>query len=236
MLNAYDANLMCEQCNRLLCKPVYLPCFCTVCHIHLLEATAHSRGIITCETCHDSFDVLQIRVKENTHAKYMLDAKQQAITELNAHEHLYEQFDAVIDQTKKLCQEKFAAIRHQISLQRDTLKKNMGKLVSDIMAKANGAENIFVRALERYTMRYLESKRFHDEYLYFNASSLSIQQLNEYSTWQVNEMRAKINALTEFQEQIASVEFRPSDCQELELGNLCFENGLTFIRPTVYIF
>ena len=218
MSNLDKDSLLCGHCNQILDKPVYLPCFCTICHIHLYEATANHMGIIKCEPCGVKFEVANVRVKENLHAKQLLAANNHLYSsEMAKYEDLYATFSQQMEETKELCKEKFASIRLQIELRRDTLTHEINQLASELIAKTNGAEKIYENALKKFQQKITGNLDFES----LSMPDLIPERMQHLDDC-IHAMKANINEIYETKSQIDSIEFRVNETSP-ELGVLCYE-------------
>ena len=67
------SDLMCTICERVLDEPIQLPCFCTICNVHLRDGYVEN-GMISCKTCAQNFNVGRITVVANKHVKILLNS------------------------------------------------------------------------------------------------------------------------------------------------------------------
>ena len=79
-ISSKKAELLCSICNKIVREPIYLPCHCTICDIHLTD-TSVQNGLIPCVTCGDKFVVKSIEYKVNKLAKCILDKEEHLSSE-----------------------------------------------------------------------------------------------------------------------------------------------------------
>ena len=232
MLTANKAQLTCKQCNQILEDPVYFPCFCTVCHVHLRDATDKNKGMIKCVTCDKEFDINHIEVKINAHAKILLQAdehlhekekvlKNDMHTLIDQFEEIRTQFNERLKRAELLNHEKFAEIRRQIDLHREEYKEKIDKTALEKIAQANADEKKHREHLKRLQsfsgLLNLDEERnsVNELFRHLNLSRDSLQALKTKHQLQLQDMRAKMSDLEQINSQINGCEFRASTFSDI---------------------
>ena len=73
MVNLSKSKLQCQICGKILNDPVHLPCYCTICQVHLTDSSV-KYGLIKCEPCGEKFVVKGMQLKTNKYAQFILDS------------------------------------------------------------------------------------------------------------------------------------------------------------------
>ena len=140
-IDSKKQELLCRICNRILKDPVHLPCYCTICDVHLKDDTLN--GILfKCATCGDEFVLKNIQYKVSRFAKLMLDKEEYLSDDEKAIKsdvgQILDQFQQLFDQFKQEqtsfaqnASKHFAEIKQQIEIQRENLKEKIDGLGHD---------------------------------------------------------------------------------------------------------
>ena len=224
MLNLNKSQLVCKQCDRILHKPVHLPCNCTICHAHLHDALANTKGILQCGTCRVEFAVGNIDFKENEHAKHLLASDEhlsnqgkERKSELHVLIHQYhtlcEQFRQDLRNAESFAHEKFAEIRRQIDLQREALKEKIDEIALDMIDQANSAEAFYRDEVNKRVISIdfnIEHERalLDDQFRRIDLTIGQVEDLKSKSRLQIDEMQAKLKELRRMIQQVDTCGFK----------------------------
>ena len=178
-------RLACKQCNKIPHEPVYLPCFCTVCYVHLRDNSPTE--IITCVSCDEEFYVGDIVAKVNTHAKCMVATdehlsvtekglKHEILALLNLYESFFIQIRETISKANLMTDEKFSRSRF---LNYDKVRNSL-----------------------------------HGEFLHVVLDVDRIQQLKELVESQLEEIQGKLSELNEITKNIEMSRLTPTKGQK----------------------
>ena len=120
---------MCKICDKIFKKPVVIPCGCEhVCKEHL-KGNIH---VLTCQTCHSSFDILSEKFLENSQLetlvnsnRHLCDDERQAKIEIEKKFELLEDLLNEINEKGSefnlIRSEHFYNLRNEIDIRRESL-------------------------------------------------------------------------------------------------------------------
>jgi hypothetical protein len=158
--------LTCSLCNKILHKPILLPCGDTICHEHLSEKKFTKANRIACKICKQEFDVKNGDFKSNNlvakqiedeihltdskkHLKHQIEDTRRVVLELSEQLH-----EAKLTHDLK-CFEHFQELRRLVDLHREEsmLSNNnsendndeLVKVSLDMIDKANKMEEAYLK-------------------------------------------------------------------------------------------
>ena len=244
MFNKNKARLVCKQCTKILVNPIHLPCICTICHSHLVEAS-FKKDSIKCEACGTEFNAEDVTPKENVLAKLLLVANEHLSSEekamktnmhdlINQYEELFGQFRSELSNVEMASFQKFSEIRRKIDLQRETIKSKVDQVALDLIDQANKAEKSYTEHWKRLKladeMRDFKQERtvLDEEFRNVNLAVQRVQELKVKHERQVKEIQANIADLNQLNEQIDECGFEANESalKCVELGSLWVESQM----------
>jgi hypothetical protein len=158
--------LTCSLCNKILHKPILLPCGDTICQEHLQEKKCLKDNLITCKICKQEFHVKNDDFKSNNLvAKQIEDEIYLTENEKNLKHQIEDSYKVILDLNEQLheaklsvdlkCFEHFQEIRRLIDLHREesmlTNENTSDELVKvslDMIDKAHKMEEAYLKQTE----------------------------------------------------------------------------------------
>ena len=120
-----EHDFSCKICNKTISEPNHLPCYCSICDIHLKDDTAKD-GVIKCQECSKEFTVKDIGYNVNKHLKkyleylkYLSSDKKETLDLLNKFELLNNKIKHEKVQLELDCHGYFKEIKNQIDIKRE---------------------------------------------------------------------------------------------------------------------
>jgi WD40 repeat protein len=217
------SDVTCRICHMVLRDPIQLPCFCTICKEHISDNTVKD-GLIKCDPCGDDFRVIDIKVKENTVLKKVLEAehhlsnqekeaKKEIHDKINQFHQLYDQF---IDNSKNfdlICHEHFAEIQRLIDIQREELKAQIDEIALDMIKKTIETEQIYrnkfaeIQNIQEFDFE-MERNSLENDFRSIHLKIESIQALKVKNEEGIKHLLVKINALKSINNKLRNCEFK----------------------------
>jgi hypothetical protein len=236
-------SFICQICKKVYDKPVFMPCFNTICSIHTINYENEATNKFECQVCLDSHPIPQKGFTENKMIASMLNMKVHLTTEAKACEDdlktataeleaLFEDFQAKQRDCDSQNMEHFSEIKKQISFKvlnakkfLDTLEvrlcQQVDKCQERSMAKLKDIKNLcLVSDLNQELLR--ETAEKHTDY--FRSPNLDINQLNEFKRIVNSEIDILKKNLTVYDKEknkiLNECSFIPSEIQTQKLESL----------------
>ena len=157
MVNNFSKqDLLCKFCSSVLKEPVYLPCHCTICRIHLKSA---QDGLIRCKPCGKEFAVKNIELKVNQFVRKNLhivvhlrpeekELKREIHEMMLAFQRLRDQLRQEQDIYELKSHVHFAEIKRKIDIQREQLKEKIEVIYLAMIRHVEQHEAFYKQKLE----------------------------------------------------------------------------------------
>ncbi len=210
------SDLECLICNKILNEPIYLPCCCTICHMHLKDDSV-KYGLIECGKCSKDFLVAEINITTNKFIKNYLDTEEHLSTE---EKELKLQILDLIDKIQELyvdfiknSQKAELDFYYELSeLKVQILAKSKDKkdeIVLNLIKKVMEKEEYFYGMLKEIMKFDLGNEREKLDDLFRNVD-LTIEQIKQFKLDienGINRLKSKIHSLKPFKNSVKKHKF-----------------------------
>ena len=222
------SDLLCMICDKILNKPVTLPCSCTMCQIHVNEfCKKHKKISIACQSCtkeiyipEQGFEINKIiknLIEKDVHlSKKEKEIKKSTTKALNELERLFAEFKCKESEFELTNFEHFATIKRNIDLRRESLKLKIDLIAAEMIRKAEASAEAFKQRLLLNQFKgpaidfEHEQLHLHD---IFRSHNIAIDQIRAYQLEQqtkISDIQAKLGHFEAMKEELNACTFYDS--------------------------
>ena len=217
------SDLVCKICQRILDDPIHLPCFCTICKAHLQDKSVKN-GTLSCESCGDTFDVENLKVRTNTHVKIIVEANEHLTQQekdvkrdiqacIQTWSQLYAQFVNELNYLETNSHEHFTELRRQIDIHREQLTQKIDQIALDMIEKTKQVEASFQQNFNEFSASFsgfdavAERNKTKEEFRNVNLLVDNLKQLHVDNQAKCVDIQVKLSELNQIKGDIKSCQF-----------------------------
>ena len=226
------SQLTCSYCSKILKDPIELPCDDSICRAHLSERDVVKENRIKCNGCKQVYQVKENHFKSSNALKNLIESqsylsedesslKQKLEASIRDFFQLNDKFNLNKTQVESHVFEHFQAMRFEIELQREKLKKLIDDIALEMIDETEKYEAMYLNNLKRDLFKSphfdetktLENKLNEIEETFRNPNLLiqSIQDMQQRQEASLNDIRLKLNQMTKIKANLKETnEFKPN--------------------------
>ena len=229
------SELICLICKSTLKQPVFLPCHCTVCGVHIQNLYTHNdKEHIECKVCFKVSKVPKNGFAANKLAESVLNKRGNKLEnekefQINLKKYgaklelLHSQHFGKYAEQEMAIFDHFAALKRDIDLRRETFKLKIDEIAHQLITRTKNCENEFKDKLlhNKIYGTYLGSESADRLFRSPKFIISSVDQLLSEQNRKITELEASLNSLLVIKDDLEYCTFNPSvKVEEIVFGQL----------------
>ena len=213
-LNLIEESITCSICNDIFARPIFLPCFNSICEKHVAEQG--NVKLYKCLLCANEHQIPEYGFKPNTmalkliHSFSLNDVKNEYEAYKNELYDLISEAEKCLPEFQTFCIEAFKDLKKKLFSTREQIISNFDKLIEALLKKYINQQKVIIRPIDELELDHgslTELKQYLDsKFNAHNESKRSVDDFKDYKTELdsiINEISLKLNKVDDIKNEIA---------------------------------
>ena len=156
--------IICITCEKILNRPVLLPCGHSICQVHVDEAKSEHRDLIKCFSCTESHAIpergftliknLEALIENKIHSLDLGEDYHKPYKLRSEFERFIELFERIKNQPENRIHDYISGVKNRIDLKREKLKNEIDQTFLSMIEKLDEFENQCIANLDWFKLRF----------------------------------------------------------------------------------